>query len=162
VYSAVTCKASEIFVEEITVSALAVDNFETRVVQQFSEFFTRIWWVLVCRYELMGILKRWKYEVNLLKTKLKWHYKHSVRASVININRWIPYNQNVAVCCENRTEHTNTVCGQNALSLCVKPAVCYCVCVFRVNQSNPRLLALQQTHRWFRYSDGLFTCFVDG
>jgi len=91
VYSPVTCKACEIIVEENTVSALAVDNFETRVVQQLSEFFSRIWWVLVWRYELMGILKRWKNEINLLKTKRSWHYKRSVRASVIKINRWMLY-----------------------------------------------------------------------
>jgi len=36
------------------------------------------------------------------------------------------------------------------------------VFVFRRNQSNPRFLAMQRTHRWFRYSDGGFTCFVDG
>jgi len=131
VYSTVTCKESETFVDEFTVSVLAVDNFEPRVVQQFSEFFTRIWWVLVGRYELIEILKRWKYEVNLLKTRRAWHYKHSVRASVIKTNRWMPYKKTVAVCSENRTEHINTPCGQTALSLSVKPAVRYCVCVQR-------------------------------
>jgi len=129
VYSAVTCKDSETIEDVITISELAVDNFEARVVQQFSEFFTRIWWVLVGRYELIEILKQWKYEVNLLKTRRTWHYKHSVRASVIKTNRRMPYKKTVAVCYENRTEHINTPCGQNALSLSVKPAVRYCVCV---------------------------------
>jgi hypothetical protein len=30
-------------------SVLAVDNLETRVVQQFAEFSKRIWWVMVGR-----------------------------------------------------------------------------------------------------------------
>jgi len=131
VYSAVTCNESETIEDVNSISALAVHNFETRVVQHFSEFFTRIWWVLGGRYELIAILKRWKYEVNLLKTWRTWHYKHSVLASVIKTNRWMPYKKIVAVCCENRTEHINTPCGQNALSLSGKPAVRYCVCFER-------------------------------
>jgi len=131
VHYAVTCIGSEIIEDVISISALAVDNFEPRVVQHFSEFFTRIGWVLVGRYELIEILKRWNYEVNLLKTRRNWHYKHSVRASVIKTNRWMPYKKTVAVCCEKHTEHINTPCGQNALSLSVKPAVRYCVCVQR-------------------------------
>jgi len=34
--------------------------------------------------------------------------------------------------------------------------------VFRGNQSNQRVLALQGTQRWFRSSEGVFTCFIDG
>jgi len=49
VYSTVTFKGAESIVGVFSVSALAVDNFETRVVQQFAEFCTRIWWVLVGR-----------------------------------------------------------------------------------------------------------------
>jgi len=36
------------------------------------------------------------------------------------------------------------------------------MCVFRGIQSNPRFLELQGRHRSLRYSDGVFTCFVDG
>ena len=129
--SAVTCNESATIEDVNSISVLAVESFETRVVQHFSEFFTRIGWVLGGRYELFEILKRWKYEFNLLKTRRTWHYKHSVRASVIKTNRWMPYKKTVAVCCENRKEHINTPCGQNALSLSVKPAVRYCVCVQR-------------------------------
>ena len=74
VYTTVTSKAAGSVVDVFTVSALAINNFETRVMQQFAEFFTRIWWLLVGRYELMGILKRWKYEINLLKTRRTQHY----------------------------------------------------------------------------------------
>jgi hypothetical protein len=42
VYSTVTSKAAEIFEAVFRVSVLAIDNFETGVVQQFAEFFTRI------------------------------------------------------------------------------------------------------------------------
>jgi hypothetical protein len=42
VYSTVTSKGVESIVGVFTVSELAVDNFETRVVQQFAEFFNRI------------------------------------------------------------------------------------------------------------------------
>jgi hypothetical protein len=41
-YSTVTSKAVESVVTVFTLSALAIDNFETGVVQQFAEFFTRI------------------------------------------------------------------------------------------------------------------------
>jgi hypothetical protein len=41
-YSTVTYKVAESVVVVYTFSVLAVDNFETRVVQQFAEFFTRI------------------------------------------------------------------------------------------------------------------------
>ena len=41
-YSEFTCIVSEIFGEINNVSAFEFDNFETRVVQQFSEFFTGI------------------------------------------------------------------------------------------------------------------------
>jgi len=49
VYSTVTSKGAESIVGVFTLSELAIDNFETRVLQQFAEFFTRIWWVLVGR-----------------------------------------------------------------------------------------------------------------
>jgi hypothetical protein len=42
VYSTITSKAAGSIEGEFTVSALAMDNFETRVVQQFAEFFSRI------------------------------------------------------------------------------------------------------------------------
>jgi hypothetical protein len=42
VYSKVTSKAVESVEDVFTVSELAIDNFETRVVQQFAEFFTWI------------------------------------------------------------------------------------------------------------------------
>jgi len=41
-YSTVTSKAAESVEAVFSVSVLAVDNFETGVVQQFAEFFTRI------------------------------------------------------------------------------------------------------------------------
>jgi hypothetical protein len=41
-YSTVTSKIAEIGVVVFGFSVLAVDNFETRVVQQFAEFSTRI------------------------------------------------------------------------------------------------------------------------
>jgi hypothetical protein len=41
-YSTVTFKAVESVEAVFTVSALPIDNFETGVVQQFAEFFTRI------------------------------------------------------------------------------------------------------------------------
>jgi hypothetical protein len=41
-YFTVTSKAAVSIVDVFTVSALAMDNFETRFVQQFAEFFTRI------------------------------------------------------------------------------------------------------------------------
>ena len=66
-YSTVTSKAAETGEGVFTVSELAIDNFETHFVQQFAEFFTRIWWVLVGRSELMDILKCWKNEINLLR-----------------------------------------------------------------------------------------------
>ena len=69
-YSTVTSKIAEGIVGIFTVSELAIGNFETRVVQQFAEFFTGIWWVLVGRYELMGILKCIKYVIKLLKNRL--------------------------------------------------------------------------------------------
>jgi len=53
----------------------------------------------------------------------------------------MPYKKTVAVCCENRKEHINTHCGQNALSLNVRPEFRYFY-VFRGNQSNERVLAL--------------------
>jgi hypothetical protein len=58
------------------------------------------------------------------------------------------------------TEHINALCGQNAGSFSVKLqfAIMY---VFKGNQSNQRLVALQRTHRRFRSSDGVFTCFID-
>jgi hypothetical protein len=40
-YSTVTSKTAEIGVGVIVISVLAVDNFETRVVQQFAEFSKR-------------------------------------------------------------------------------------------------------------------------
>jgi hypothetical protein len=42
VYSTVTSKTAEIGKVEFRLSVLAVDNFETRVVQQFGEFSKRI------------------------------------------------------------------------------------------------------------------------
>jgi hypothetical protein len=42
VYSTVTSKAAESVEGVFTISELAVDNFETHVMQQFAEFFTRI------------------------------------------------------------------------------------------------------------------------
>jgi hypothetical protein len=42
VYSTVTSKGVESIEDEFLVSALAINNFESRVVQQFAEFFTRI------------------------------------------------------------------------------------------------------------------------
>jgi len=45
VYSTVTFKGSESIVGIISVSELAVNNFESRFVQQLAEFFNRIWWV---------------------------------------------------------------------------------------------------------------------
>jgi len=74
VYFTVTSNAADSIVGVFTLSELAIHNFETRVVQQFAEFFTRIWWVLVGRYELMGVLKCWKCEINLLKTRRTRHY----------------------------------------------------------------------------------------
>jgi hypothetical protein len=41
-YSTVTSKAAGSVEAVFTVSVFAIDNFETRVVQQFAEFFTRI------------------------------------------------------------------------------------------------------------------------
>ena len=69
-YSTVTSKGVESIVGVFSVSELAFDNFESRFVQQFAEFFTGIWWVLVGRYELMGILKCIKYVIKLLKNRL--------------------------------------------------------------------------------------------
>jgi hypothetical protein len=42
VYSTVTFKAAECVEAVFTVFVFAIDNFETRVVQQFAEFFTSI------------------------------------------------------------------------------------------------------------------------
>jgi hypothetical protein len=41
-YSTITFKDAEICVVVYSHSVLAVDNFKTRVLQQFAEFFTRI------------------------------------------------------------------------------------------------------------------------
>jgi hypothetical protein len=35
------------------------------------------------------------------------------------------FRETVAVYCENHTEHTNTLCGQNAEMFCVKADVTY-------------------------------------
>jgi hypothetical protein len=42
VYSTFTSKVVESIEDEFLVSALAINNFGSRVVQQFAEFFTRI------------------------------------------------------------------------------------------------------------------------
>jgi hypothetical protein len=57
VYSTVTSKVADSIEGEFNDSAPAIDNFETRVVQQFAEFFTGICWVVVGRYKLIEILK---------------------------------------------------------------------------------------------------------
>jgi len=49
VYSTVTSKASDSIEGVFDDSAPTIDNFETRVVQQFAEFFTGICWVVVGR-----------------------------------------------------------------------------------------------------------------
>jgi hypothetical protein len=41
-YCTVTSKATDSIVGVSTVSALEIDKFETRVIEQFAEFFTRI------------------------------------------------------------------------------------------------------------------------
>jgi predicted Zn-dependent protease with MMP-like domain len=42
---------------------------------------------------------------------VRTHRKHYVTAT--KPNRLMLFRETVAVCCENHTEHTNTLCGQN-------------------------------------------------
>jgi hypothetical protein len=44
-----------------------------------------------------------------VRTSLETHY-----VSATNLNQLMPFKETVAVYCENHTEHTNTLCGQNA------------------------------------------------
>jgi hypothetical protein len=60
-------------------------------------------------------------------------YKNSVRISqethyvtATKPNRLMLFRETVAVYCENRTEHTNTLCGQNAEFGYVKAGATYC------------------------------------
>jgi hypothetical protein len=46
-------------------------------------------------------------------------------ASATKPNRLMLFMETVAVYCENHTEHTNTLCGQNSKSLCGKAGGTY-------------------------------------
>jgi hypothetical protein len=52
---------------------------------------------------------------NPVRTSQETHY-----ASTTNPNRLMLFGETVAVYCENHTEHTDTLCGQNAEFWCVK------------------------------------------
>jgi hypothetical protein len=41
-------------------------------------------------------------------------FKYSARTYTTKPNRLMLFGETVAVCCENHTEHTDTLCGQNA------------------------------------------------
>jgi hypothetical protein len=43
----------------------------------------------------------------------------------VETNRLMLFGETVAVCCENRTEHTNALCGDNVLSFNVLKPVVY-------------------------------------
>jgi hypothetical protein len=62
-----------------------------------------------------------KFFFRSLKTEFILIHKHSVRASqerhyvtATKPNRLMLFRETVAVYCKNHTEHTNTLCGQNA------------------------------------------------
>jgi hypothetical protein len=55
-----------------------------------------------------------------LKTQSVLRSKHSV--SVIKTTQLMMYREIIAVCSEIHTKHTNTLCGQNAEFVNVKPA----------------------------------------
>jgi hypothetical protein len=51
----------------------------------------------------------------LVRTSQETHY-----VSATETNRLMLFGETVAVCCENHMEHTNTLCGQNAVTLYIR------------------------------------------
>jgi hypothetical protein len=58
--------------------------------------------------------------MNPVRTSQETHY-----ISATKTKRLMLFGETVAVYCENHTEHTDTLCGQNAEFWCVKAGVIY-------------------------------------
>jgi translation initiation factor IF-1 len=56
-------------------------------------------------------------ETLYIRTQFVPHRKHIVSAT--KCNRLMLFRETVAVYCENHTEHTNTLCGQNIFYQCI-------------------------------------------
>jgi hypothetical protein len=58
--------------------------------------------------------------MSLVRTSQETHY-----VTTTEPNRLMLFGETVAAYCENRTEHTDTLCGQNAEFWCVKAGGTY-------------------------------------
>jgi hypothetical protein len=59
----------------------------------------------------VDIFKLWPFGILLNNTQSVPHRKHYLSATKPNL--LMLFRETVAVCCENHTEHTDTLCGQN-------------------------------------------------